>query len=71
MQKNHASTVSSDQAYETVGNPSSWAPQDGGPQSLYTSYKKRRVRAQYRALTNAPGPKKTAEEFVMTAFLMR
>lgn len=71
MQENHASTISSDKAYETVGHPSSWAPQDGGPQSLYTSYKKRRVRAQYRALTNAPGPKKTAEEFVMTAFLMR
>jgi hypothetical protein len=71
MERNNASTVSSAQAYETVGHPSSWAPQDGGPQSLYTSYKKRRVRAQYRALTNAPGPKKTAEEFVMTAFLMR
>lgn len=71
MQENNASTISSEKAYETVGHPSSWAPQDGGPQSLYTSYKKRRVRAQYRALTNSPGPKKTAEEFVMTAFLMR
>jgi hypothetical protein len=71
MRRDHASAVSSAEAHEAVGRPSSWAPQDGGPQSLYTSYKKRRVRAQYRALTSSPGPKKTAEEFVMTAFLLR
>ena len=41
----------------------------GGPQALYTSYKKRKIKAHYRSLTGAPGPRKTAEEFVMTAFL--
>lgn len=38
-------------------------------QALYSSYKKRRVNAAHRALTAASGPKKTAEEYVMTAFL--
>jgi hypothetical protein len=71
MDREKASAVSRDQAEDAVGHPSSWAPHEAGPQELYTSYKKRRVRAQYRALTGSPGPKKTAEEFVMTAFLMR
>lgn len=62
--------VSAEQARGVLGRrPESWAPA-GGPQALYTSYKKRRLKATYRALTGAPGPKKTAEEYVMTAFFM-
>lgn len=67
-----AHVISPDQARELLGRQKpSWAPSAGGPQELYTSYKKRRVKAQYRAITQAPGPKKTAEEYVMTAFLQR
>lgn len=44
---------------------------DGGPMGLYSSYKRRRVKASYRALTGAPGPKRTAEEYVMLSFLQR
>jgi hypothetical protein len=44
-------------------------PHEGGASALYTSYKKRRVNAAHRALTGASGPKKTAEEYVMIAFL--
>lgn len=69
MQRDHQTTVSPEQARAAV--PPSWAPRSEGPQALYTSYKKRRVKAQYRALTASPGPRKTAEVFVMTAFLMR
>ncbi len=47
----------------------SWQPGQNGAQALYTSYKKRRVNAAHRALTGASGPKKTAEEYVMIAFL--
>jgi hypothetical protein len=47
----------------------SWRPEVSGAQALYTSYKKRRVKALYRSLTGAAGPKKTAEEYVMIAFL--
>jgi hypothetical protein len=63
--------VSIDDARALLGRSgSSWAP-SSGPQALYTSYKRRRVKAHYRALTGAPGPKKTAEEYVMIAFLQR
>jgi hypothetical protein len=71
MQKDNVSSVSSEQAYAALGRPPSWAPKSDGPQALYTSYKKRRVKAQYRVLTASPGPRKTAEEFVMTAFLLK
>ena len=48
---------------------SSWMPERNGAQALYTSYKQRRVKAAYRALTGVRGPRKTAEEYVMIAFL--
>ncbi|MEZ4309123.1 MAG: hypothetical protein R3F14_13895 [Polyangiaceae bacterium] len=65
-----ASMLSPDEARSVLGRGrESWMPV-GGPQALYTSYKKRRIKAHYRALTGAPGPRKTAEEFVMTAFLV-
>ncbi|MGZ5970373.1 MAG: hypothetical protein ACXWP4_22035, partial [Polyangiales bacterium] len=65
------SVVSPDDARRVLGrHKESWIPA-GGPQSFYSSYKNRRVRAAYRLLTNTPGPKKTAEEYVMTAFLLR
>lgn len=64
-----ASILSSDEARSVLGRArESWMPR-GGPQALYTSYKKRKIKAHYRALTGAAGPRKTAEEFVMTAFL--
>ncbi len=48
----------------------SWTPPaTNAAQALYTSYKKRRVNAAHRTLTGEPGPKKTAEEYVMIAFL--
>jgi hypothetical protein len=64
------SCVSLDDAREVLGESAtkSTAPQ-GGAQALYTSYKKRRVNAAFRQLTNASGPKKTAEEYVLTSFL--
>ena len=53
-----------------LGNAeTSWTPGDNGAQALYTSYKKRRVNAAHRALTGASGPKKTAEQYAMIAFL--
>jgi hypothetical protein len=66
-----AGCVSSEQARTLLGRTGdSWVPSPG-PQGLYTSYKRRRVKAHYRALTGASGPKKTAEEYVMIAFLER
>jgi hypothetical protein len=70
MRAENTSAVSHEEA-GARSRPASWAPREDGPQALYTSYKKRRVKAQYRVLTSSPGPRKTAEEFVMTSFLMR
>jgi hypothetical protein len=62
--------VTMDEARALLGGArSSWMPNASGAQALYTSYKKRRVKAHYRGLTGASGPKKTAEEYVMLAFL--
>jgi hypothetical protein len=71
MEAEHKSAISDEQARAALSRPPSWAPRQDGAQAFYTSYKKRRVKAQYRVLTQAPGPRKTAEEFVMSAFLMR
>lgn len=62
--------ISLDSARTLLGNAGmSWVPEQNGAAALYTSYKKRRVNAAHRALTGASGPKKTAEEYVMIAFL--
>jgi hypothetical protein len=61
--------VTIEQARTLLGNAAAWQPQRNAAQALYTSYKKRRVNAVFRTLTGASGPKKTAEEYVMIAFL--
>jgi hypothetical protein len=66
-----AGCVSVEQARDLLGQSGSWGPPPNNPQAFYTSYKKRRVKAHYRALTGTAGPKKTAEEYVMTALLQR
>lgn len=69
LRQEESGVVSAEQARGVLGRSAkSWAPGDG-PQALYTSYKKRRVKAHYRALTGAPGPKKTAEEYLVSAFI--
>lgn len=63
------STITLDAARALLGHEKpAWMPQNAA-QALYTSYKARRVNAAHRALTGAAGPKKTAEEYVMIAFL--
>lgn len=69
LERQNAAVVSEDDARAILGRSrESWMPV-GGPQDLYSSYKKRKVKATYRAITCVPGPKKTAEEYVMSAFL--
>jgi hypothetical protein len=64
------SCISLDEARTLLGNAKpSMLPQPNTAQSLYSSYKKRRLNAAHRALTSASGPKKTAEEYVLLAFL--
>ena len=70
MAEQGRAVISLDVARTLLGNSTrSWLPTQNGAAALYTSYKRRRVNAAHRALTGANGPKKTAEEYVMMAFL--
>jgi hypothetical protein len=72
MAETDSTCISLDAARNLLGASSQTLPEHGkSPEALYTSYKKRRVNAAHRVLTSAPGPKKTAEEYVMVAFLQR
>jgi hypothetical protein len=42
----------------------------GDPKALYTSYRRRRVKAQYRTSMAVPGPKRTAEAYLLEALLL-
>jgi hypothetical protein len=44
-------------------------PTVGDAKDLYIAFRRRRVRAQYRAATGAPGPRRTAEGYIMEAIL--
>jgi len=42
---------------------------DPSPEQIYSSYCRRRLRADYRAMSGVPGPKKTAEGYMMESIL--
>jgi hypothetical protein len=44
-------------------------PLVGDPKDLYVSFRRRRVKAQYRSAMAAPGPKRTAEGYLLEALL--
>ncbi len=44
-------------------------PLVGGTKALYSSFRSRRVKAQYRASMGVPGPKRTAEAYTLEALL--
>ncbi len=45
-------------------------PLVGDPKDLYVSFRRRRVKAQYRSAMGAPGPKRTAEGYLLEALLL-
>ncbi len=69
LAKEGRSALSVEEARAVLGERGRSPVRPNKAQSLYASYKRRRVNAAHRALTGAPGPKKTAEEYVMIAFL--
>lgn len=42
---------------------------DPSPEQMYMSYSRRRIRADYRRISNNPGPRKTAEGYIMESLL--
>lgn len=69
MQAQELASVSLDGARELLRLPP--APADLGPDAMVTSYRARKLKASYRALVGAPGPRRTAEEHVVVARLRR
>lgn len=50
--------------------PGHLRPLLGDPKALYSSYRRRRSKAQYRSSMGAPGPKRTAEAYLLEALLL-
>ena len=70
MLEDGLSVVDRSKVEEYVGlPPGTLKPTVGDPKELYVSFRRRRVRAQYRANTNAPGPRRTAEGYLMEGIL--
>ncbi len=69
MTSDRKNVISRAEAMDLLGHDEPPNGEETGAIALYTSYKKRRVNATHGALTASPGPKKTAEEYVMLAFL--
>ncbi len=63
--------ISLEAARKLLGDASGLGPTSSAAQALYSSYKKRKVNAVHRALTGAPGPQRTAEEWVMLAVVAK
>jgi hypothetical protein len=68
LAEQHKSAIGADEAAALLGHA---VADDAGPEALYASYQRRKLKATCRALAGAPGPKHTAEEHVMLAFLER
>ena len=70
MLEDGLSVVDRTKVEEYVGLPAgALKPTVGDPKELYVSFRRRRVRAQYRANTGAPGPRRTAEGYLMEGLL--
>jgi hypothetical protein len=70
MLEDGLSVVDRAKVEEYVGLPAgALKPTVGDPKELYVSFRRRRVRAQYRANTGAPGPRRTAEGYLMEGLL--
>jgi hypothetical protein len=72
MMEDGLSVVDRTRVEEYLGlPPGALKPRVSDPKELYTSFRRRRVRAQYRVSTGAPGPRRPAEGYVMEAILRR
>lgn len=70
MKEHHLHVISPEQVkqilFDRVLPPTS---SDPSPEHIYSSYCRRRLRADYRAMSGIPGPKKTAEGYMMESIL--
>ena len=71
MRENGLSVVSPEQVRAII-KPAGRPPFFGYPTAdqMYASYLRRKTRAEYRAVSNSRGPRKTAEGYIMEAILL-
>lgn len=71
MAEDGLSVVGPDQVERYLGFvPGTLRPLLGDPKALYSSYRRRRVKAQYRTSMGIPGPKRTAEAYLLETLLL-
>jgi hypothetical protein len=71
MQQQHLGTVTSAWAAEILGRPIEDLEHshEVDPMALYRSYQRRQLAADFRLMSNAPGPRRTAEGYLMVYLL--
>ena len=71
MKQQGLNVISRDEVQRLIRRPLAEPDKSEAPQAheVFTSYTRRRLRAEYRALSNTPGPQKTAEGYIMEALL--
>lgn len=70
MAENDLTCVGPQEVAEHLGFPTGqMRPLIGGAKALYSSFRRRRVKAQYRTSMEVPGPQRTAESYVLEALL--
>ncbi len=70
MQEEQKPVVGPDEVARYLGlSTTGLRPLVDDPKALYSSFRNRRVKAQYRSSVGAPGPKRTAEGYVLAALL--
>lgn len=70
MQEHGLKVVSPKLVQKLVGSPQQSLPMgDPSPEQIYHSYWRRRIRAEYRVIMHSPGPRKTAEGYLMEMLL--
>jgi hypothetical protein len=71
MKEEGRAAVGPDEVAKYLGYPKGrLRPLIEDPKALYSSFRQRRVKAQYRTSMRAPGPKRTAESYVLEGLLL-
>lgn len=65
MDEEELSVVGPDEVWAILGQPPPRVESHWTAETVYSSYRRRRIRADYRIITQQPGPQKTAEGYLM------
>ncbi len=70
MRRSNRASVDSKEVAEILGVPEEKVRRpEGEPKAMYSSFRRRRLAARHRAAMGLPGPRRTAESYVLEALL--